>query len=84
MEKSTRFYWCLGRDVPVTIQFKGGEIRQGTVTALDPGQKKGPYQQPRGLFLDGAVVGKDPIEKVITEKGQNVTPHVKMDFGPGM
>ncbi len=83
-ERLTKYSWCIGRDVPVTIQLEGGVTKEGTVTALDPRQKKGPYQQPRGLFLDGAIVGNDPIEKVVTPKGQDVASYVKMSFGPGL
>ncbi|MBI3343198.1 hypothetical protein HY032_03505 [Candidatus Gottesmanbacteria bacterium] len=83
MEK-TKLYWCLGKDVPVTITLEDGTTKEGTVTALDPRQMKGPYQQPKRLFLDGATIGKEPIESIVTEKGQDVTRHVKMSFGPGL
>jgi hypothetical protein len=64
----------------------GIEKRDGTVSALDPRKNKGPYEQPRGLFLDGAVINRDwePIKKVVTKNGIDVTKYIKMSFGPGM
>lgn len=37
---------------------------EGTVSALDPRKKKGPYQQPKGLFLDGPVVNIFPLPHI--------------------
>lgn len=82
--EETKFSWCLGSDVPVEIHLKGGEIKDGTVTALDPKQSRGPYQQSQGLFLDGATIGNDPIEKVVTEEGKDVLSRIKQSFGPGL
>lgn len=87
----TKFDWCLGRDVPVNIWLdkkRHAFPREGTVTALDPKKKKGPFQQQKGLFLDGAIIGRDDIykiEAVVTKKGKkDVTSFIKQIFGPGL
>lgn len=82
----TKFSWCRGRDIRVKIWIKNETYpREGTVTALDPRQKKGPWQHERGLFLDGAELGKEPIEAVfIYRKGKNVLPYIKQSFGAGL
>lgn len=63
-----------------------GEIRFGTVTALDPKKIRAGRSQGKGLFLDGPVVRRGSrIKRVITvEHGIDVTRFVKMSYGPGL
>lgn len=76
----------------VTLPYRpaGLSIVEGTVAALNPRKKKGAWQQPKGLFLDGAVWHGHPevfpeVLKVVTKKdGKDVTKHIKMSFGPGL
>ena len=63
--------WCLGVKVPVKVYMNDGSIWEQkygqqdeipTVSALDPKKKKGPFQQKRGLFIDGPRVDNPNIK----------------------
>ena len=84
----TTFHWCLGFTIHVEIEFKENiPSIFGTVTALNPKIYKGQYKQPKGLLLDGAVIGSSikPIKSVtIISTGKDVTKYIFQSFGPGL
>jgi len=63
-----------------------GEIRFGTVTALDPREIKAGRPQGKGLFLDGPVAREGSrIKRVITvAHGTDVTRFVNMSYGSAL
>ena len=60
-------------------------VKEGNVTALNPRVIKAGRPQGKGLFLEGAVLGKDDIQKVVLRhNGKDVTRHMKQSLGPGL
>lgn len=93
--------WCLGHKVPVRIIMNDGTEwdgwKQPTVSALNPRRSKGPYPQPKGLFLDGPRWDDPNIAQIVAPTKQtchtcgtksvgevDVTQFVRMSYGPGM